>query len=86
MEPALRFCRERLQIAVEPREVRVAVWHRTNPQYAVGHMDRLQRVQAAVDARPGLHITGSSLTGFSVSDCAKDALRVAKDLVGDTGA
>lgn len=84
IEPALRFCRERLQIAVEPREVRVAVWHRTNPQYQVGHMERLERIQAAVQARPGLYITGSSLTGFSVSDCAKDAVRVARQVVGGT--
>lgn len=86
LEPALRFCHDHLSIHTKPDEVRVAVWDQANPQYNVGHMDRMRRMEVMFHRTPGMYITGSSLTGFSVSDCVRDAQRVARDVLDDVAA
>jgi len=57
----------------EPLSQEVYRWARAIPQYNLGHLDRLQRVQTAEDANPGLFFCGSYRGGMSVGDCIKSA-------------
>ena len=49
---------------------------RAIPQYELGHTGRVARITAAVDALPGLSITGNGLRGVSFADAASDGVRV----------
>ena len=49
---------------------------RAIPQYELGHAARVARVTAAIDALPGLSITGNGLRGVAFADAASDGVRV----------
>ncbi|SDU74129.1 protoporphyrinogen oxidase [Jiangella alkaliphila] len=48
---------------------RVTRWGGALPQYAVGHLDRVARVRAAVDALPGLAVCGAVYDGVGLAAC-----------------
>ena len=72
-----------LGIRAEPVVTRVYPWPKANPQYDVGHVERVDAIMAEADRVPGLHLTGSAYRGISVSDCAKHAARVAERIVAE---
>lgn len=51
---------------------------RAIPQYEIGHPARVARIGAAVDALPGLSITGNGLRGVSFADAASDGVLVGR--------
>ena len=50
----------------------VVRWPRAIPQYDIGHLDRLRRVEAAEAALPGLFFCASYRGGVAVGDCIKN--------------
>lgn len=52
------------------------------PQYPIGHLDRLRRLEDRLAELPGLHLTGWSYRGVGVSQLAADAQRLAQVLAG----
>ena len=61
----------------------VARWGGALPQYAPGHLDRVDRVRRAVAATGGLAVTGSFLDGVGVPACVRSArVEVARLLAG----
>jgi oxygen-dependent protoporphyrinogen oxidase len=50
---------------------RVVRWGGGLPQYAVGHLDRVRRVRAAVAGLPGLAVAGAAYDGVGVPACAR---------------
>jgi oxygen-dependent protoporphyrinogen oxidase len=61
-------------IKAPPVVVRVARWPKGNPQYDVGHLDRVAALERRVAASlPGLHLAGSSYHGIGMPDCIKSA-------------
>ena len=50
------------------------------PQYDVGHLRWLSRVEVALGEFPGLHLTGWGYRGVGVNHVASDALRVASEI------
>jgi oxygen-dependent protoporphyrinogen oxidase len=53
-----------------PLEARVNRWPRSFPQYAVGHLDRVANIEAAVAATaPGLTLAGAAYRGLGVPAC-----------------
>jgi oxygen-dependent protoporphyrinogen oxidase len=49
----------------------VVRWPNAMPQYAVGHLDRVQRIRSALPA--GIFVTGHSLDGVGIADCVRAA-------------
>ncbi|MEX0909624.1 MAG: protoporphyrinogen oxidase, partial [Gemmatimonadaceae bacterium] len=49
---------------------------RAIPQYEIGHSARVARITTAIDALPGLSITGNGLRGVAFADAASDGVRV----------
>jgi oxygen-dependent protoporphyrinogen oxidase len=47
----------------------VTRWGGGLPQYAVGHLDRIDRVEAAVLAEPGLAVCGAAYRGVGIAAC-----------------
>ena len=56
-----------------PVDVRVDRWGGGLPQYAVGHVERVARIRAAVDAVPGLAICGATFDGVGIPACIASA-------------
>jgi len=56
-------------VSAEPTIARVYRWHRGNPQYDVGHLDRIDHIEARCP--PGIYLTGSAYRGVGIPDCVK---------------
>jgi oxygen-dependent protoporphyrinogen oxidase len=71
-----------LGIDAVPVDARVTRWGGGLPQYAVGHVERVARVRAAVAAVPGLGICGASLDGVGIPACIGAARLAARQVRG----
>lgn len=54
-----------------PLFTRINRWREANPQYDVGHLDRVNALEATLP--PGIHVTGSAFRGIGVPDCVHQA-------------
>ncbi|WP_031468307.1 protoporphyrinogen oxidase [Sciscionella sediminilitoris] len=68
-------------ITAEPAAVRVQRWGGGLPQYGPGHLERVQRIEAAVAAVPGLAVAGATLHGVGVPACIATADAAAQRLL-----
>lgn len=55
----------------------VTRWGGGLPQYAVGHLDRVDRVEAAVAELPGLAVCGAAYRGVGIAACVASASKAA---------
>lgn len=69
-------------VAGGPVDSRVTRWGGGLPQYAVGHLDRVARIRAGVDALGGLAVCGAAYDGIGVPACIASA-RLAADQAVD---
>jgi oxygen-dependent protoporphyrinogen oxidase len=53
----------------QPVYVRINRWERAIPQYAIGHLDIVERLRAVESRHPGLFMAGNFIGGISVGDC-----------------
>ncbi|HEX6932550.1 MAG TPA: protoporphyrinogen oxidase [Streptosporangiaceae bacterium] len=67
-------------VAGRPAATRVTRWGGALPQYTVGHLDRVDRIRAAVAAQPGLAVCGAAYDGIGIPACVASA-RLAADRV-----
>ncbi len=65
---------------VEAEWVHVARHRRGIPQYNVGHLRWLDRVETVLDGMPGLHVTGWAYRGVGIAHVATDALRISTEI------
>ncbi len=77
-----RACLEELRdialIDAPPNMTRVFRWNRSNPQYDVGHAERVEKIEAALGEHRGLWLTGSGYRGIGIPDCVRDGRETAK--------
>ena len=72
---ALRELRDLVPIAADPALVRIVRWDDAMPQYVVGHLDRVKRIEARLASLPGLKIAGNSLHGVGMPDAVASGER-----------
>jgi oxygen-dependent protoporphyrinogen oxidase len=65
-------------LGAEPDASRVVRWDRSMPQYEVGHLERVARIEGALSAVPGLFVTGSAYRGVGISDCVRQGRETAR--------
>jgi oxygen-dependent protoporphyrinogen oxidase len=63
-----------------PADTVVTRWGGALPQYTVGHLDRVARIQASLAAQPGLAACGAAYAGVGIPACVGTA-RAAADQV-----
>jgi len=63
---SLRDLREAVGLDVAPVATHVQRWGGALPQYAVGHLDRVARIRAAVAEVPGLALAGATYEGVGI--------------------
>ncbi len=75
--------RELLSIDRSPLFTEVAKWERSMPQYEVGHLDRVQAIEAELRTSPGLALAGNAYRGAGIPDCIRSGETAAARLVNE---
>jgi oxygen-dependent protoporphyrinogen oxidase len=68
--------RDILGVRAAPLWSRIYRWPRSNPQYDVGHLSRIDALEALCPA--GLHLCGSAYRGVGIPDCARQGREAAE--------
>jgi oxygen-dependent protoporphyrinogen oxidase len=66
----------------QPEHMQVTRWRKAMAQYAVGHLDRIERIEARVAELPGLRLVGNAYDGIGIPDCIRVGRQAAKELIG----
>ena len=69
-----------LGVTADPSFVRVHRWPRSMPQYVLGHVERVDRIEAALEAHAGLAVAGAAYRGVGVPDCIGSGEAAAESL------
>jgi oxygen-dependent protoporphyrinogen oxidase len=77
VEDARKELSELLHISGPPIFARLTRWTRQSPQYEVGHLQRLARIDEGLMGIPGLFITGSGFRAIGIPDCITDGRETA---------
>ena len=84
-EKLLATVRQELQeimgLNAEPVFHRIYRWQRSNPQYDVGHLDRVAAIEAALP--PNIFVTGSPYRGVGIPDCVRQGKETANMVIYD---
>lgn len=64
----------------EPQFFEVQRWRGAMPQYHLGHLERLRRIEARVGELPGLRLAGNAYHGVGVPQCIDSGQRAAEEL------
>src|SRR5262249_14862656 len=57
----------------EPVFRHIVRWPNAIPQYVIGHLDRVARINALVAQHPGLFLTGNAYRAVAMTDCVEQA-------------
>jgi protoporphyrinogen/coproporphyrinogen III oxidase len=69
-----------LGIEAEPELTRVHRWPKGMPQYVLGHPERLERIEEALERHPGLALAGAAYRGVGIPDCIESGERAAESV------
>ena len=69
----------------EPDVVYVKRWERGIPSYAPGHVERVDAIMQRAARWPGLYLNNNAYRGVAMTDCARNAQRVARELATAAG-
>jgi oxygen-dependent protoporphyrinogen oxidase len=74
-----------LGLRVEPTFGRVYRWINGMPQYTMGHLDRVCRIERRVGEVPGLGLGGGSYRGIGIPNCIESGEAAVSKVLGDLG-
>jgi protoporphyrinogen/coproporphyrinogen III oxidase len=77
--------RDILGLKAEPIWTRVYRWTMGMPQYGLGHLDRVDAIEAACDRIPGLGIGGGSYRGIGIPNCVESGEKAVSKVLGEWG-
>jgi oxygen-dependent protoporphyrinogen oxidase len=75
---ATQEAKSRLGIGEEPALTKVHRWVQGMPQYQLGHLERVGRIEQALVAQPGLFLAGNAYRGVGLPDCIASGERAAE--------
>ncbi len=73
VELALHDLADAIGLSVRPVDSHVQRWGGGLPQYAVGHLERVRNIRAAVAGVPGLAVCGAAYDGLGIPACIASA-------------
>ncbi|HYM45404.1 MAG TPA: protoporphyrinogen oxidase [Solirubrobacteraceae bacterium] len=68
-----------------PLEAKVFRFERALPQYTVGHLERIARIDAALAPLPGVSLCGAAYRGVGVAACIRDGQTAADGVLAELG-
>lgn len=74
---------EAMGLQEPPTETHVTRWLQAFPQYAVGHLDRVASLEAAVAAVPGLAVAGAAYRGVGIPACINSGRQAAARVLSE---
>jgi oxygen-dependent protoporphyrinogen oxidase len=69
-----------LGIQAAPVFTQIVRWDRAIPQYHVGHLQRVTRIEQRVGRYPGLFLAGNAYHGVALNDCTEQAELLARKI------
>ncbi len=69
----------------QPLFARVFRWERGMPQYTLGHLDRVDEIEARVAELPGLALAGGGYRGVGVPNCLESGEQAVTKVLGEWG-
>ncbi|MFZ2197931.1 MAG: protoporphyrinogen oxidase [Thermodesulfovibrionales bacterium] len=75
---------EIMDIRSAPDFVRVYRHEMAIPQYTVGHLARLNNIEAILQKHRNLYLTGNAYRGIGVNDCIENSLRLAEKIIEES--
>lgn len=76
--------RDILGISATPRFTRVYRWERGNPQYDVGHIERIAAIEQLLP--DGIYLAGAAYHGVGIPDCIHQGRKIAEAIVSQISA
>ncbi len=64
-----------------PVVTRVVRWNEAMPQYHVGHLDRVERIEREIESIPGLTLVGNAFKGVGIAAVVRSADKAADDVI-----
>ncbi|GMV96766.1 MAG: protoporphyrinogen oxidase [Phycisphaerae bacterium] len=80
-EAVVRDLRALLGVQGPPRFAELHRWPRSMPQYPVGHLQRVKRIEGRLAGLPGLAVAGNAFGGVGIPDCVHSAETAAERVV-----
>ena len=71
-----------MEIHAEPAFHHVVRWDRAIPQYHLGHLERVARIEGRAAGHPGLFLGGNAYHGVALNDCTEQAALLAGRVAG----
>ena len=85
IEPILAELRAILGIQGEPEASLLTRHPGSMPQYRVGHLERVARIEEGADALPNFALAGSGYRGVGIPDCVASANRASERILESLG-
>src|SRR5204862_2112980 len=82
---SLADLRDAIGVRAAPVDTHVQRWGGGLPQYAVGHLDRVERIRESVAAVPGLAVCGAAYDGLGIPACIATGEAAAQRVLGGLG-
>lgn len=77
---------ELLHVTGEPLLAEITRWPSAMPQYQVGHVERVARIEGRMTSLPGLELAGNAYHGVGVPQCIHTGEQAAERMLGEGGA
>ena len=68
---------------VQPKVLTVHLWKRAIPQYDLGHLKRLEKIDRSLKDLPGLYLCSNYIDGVALGDCVRRAFQRAETVRAD---
>ena len=80
----IQLAREELKIimgiSADPVIATAYRWHKANPQYELGHEQRMNELDRVLAEYPGLHLAGAAYRGAGIPDCIQSGIKAVKSI------
>ncbi len=81
VERAWRDTQQLLKLRTQPTWHRVIRWPAAMPQYLVGHLERLSRIEEELKTIPGLALAGNAYRGVGIPQCVRSGRQAAEQII-----
>ena len=70
----------RMAMGIEAAPIfqQIVRWNRAIPQYHLGHLERVARIERRLEHSPGLWLGGNAYHGVALNDCTERAILAAE--------
>ena len=68
-------------VTADPALIRIQRWPLGMPQYVLGHLERLERIECALGKQQGLAVAGAAYRGVGIPDCIRSGETAAESVV-----